>query len=95
MLMYFNDNRELSGAAYGQWDSELGGGQSLQPLFGVIDVVDVDDLLKPMPQHWWGGNSLSPLPVTLNADSQLDMGQNGIQQRGTASSAGQHTLQMH
>ena len=94
LLLGFNSNHEVISAGYGHWDSSAGGGQGIQPLFGVVDVVDVDDLIGPMPQHNWGGFDLNELPVALNAANHLDTGENGIQQRGTTSAVGQHTLEM-
>ena len=59
-----------------------------------MPVVDVDDLLNIMPQHQWGAASLAELPVTLNADNRPDLGQNGIEQRGTPTAVGQRSLEM-
>ena len=84
--------RELIDTAFDQWDSDAGGGQGLQPFASMVAVVDVDDLLEPMPQHSWGAQSLDRLPTTLNRASQLDTGSNGIQQRGTSPTVGQHSL---
>jgi hypothetical protein len=63
-------------------------------MFGFVSVVDADDLTKPLPQHEWGGTLLQSLPRTLNINSNLDSGQNGLQQRGTPTAAGQHALQI-
>lgn len=93
VLLHFNRDHKLVASGYGQWDSSAGGGQGVQPLFGFVDVVDVDDLIEPMPHHYWGGFILNELPVTLNVDNHMDAGQNGIQQRGTTSGVGQHTLE--
>ena len=94
LLLQFNRDHKLVASGYGRWDSSAGGGQGIQPLFGFVDVVDVDDLVDSMPHHYWGGFMLNELPVTLNADNHMDAGQNGIEQRGTTRGAGQHTLEM-
>jgi hypothetical protein len=94
LLLGFNHDHQLTGAAFTEWNSDIGGGRAIQPLGGLVSVVDVDDLLSSMPQHLWGAGSLETLPVTLNNDSRLDTGQNGIEQRGTPTIVGQHSLEM-
>lgn len=89
----FNHQHELTAAAYSTWDSGAGGGSALQPFIGV-SLVEVDDLLEKMPQHRWGGANLETLPRALNTPSRPDMGQGGIQQRGTPTGIGQQTLEM-
>jgi hypothetical protein len=94
MLLAFDEHHVLTDSAFTEWDNIAGGGQALQPLGGLIPVVDVDDLLESMPQHRWGAASLDDLPITLNSDSRPDTGQNGIEQRGTPTAVGQHSLEM-
>jgi hypothetical protein len=94
LLLSFNREHQLVGSTFEVWDRDAGGGQGIQPLLSVVDVVDVDDLTNPMPQHRWGGFSLEELPVTLNADNHLDSGQSGLEQRGTPTSIGQRSLEM-
>ncbi len=94
LALHFNRDHKLVASGYAWWDGSAGGGQGVQPLFGFVDVADVDDLKGPMPHHWWGGFGLNKLPMTLNANNHMDAGQNGIQQRGTSTGAGQHTLEM-
>jgi hypothetical protein len=94
LLLGFNFEHQLSDATFTEWDNVSGGGQAIQPLGGLIPVVDVDDLLKPMPQHRWGALSLGELPATLNADNRPDTGQNGVEQRGTPTNMGQRSLEM-
>jgi hypothetical protein len=95
LLLSFSREHRLLSSHYEEWDRDAGGGQGIQPLFGAVEVVDVNDLLRPMPQHDWGGASLEALPTTLNSDSRMDTGQNGIEQRGTTRRVGQHTLELH
>ncbi len=94
LLLTFNKQHLLSSATHSEWDNYGGGGKSIQPMFGFVSVVDADDLTKPLPQHEWGGTLLQSLPRTLNINSSLDSGQNGLQQRGTPTAAGQHALQI-
>ncbi len=93
LLMSFDRDHRLLTSHFEEWDRTAGGGQGVQPFVSAIDVVDVEDLLRPLSQHRWGFNSLEDLPVSLNRDSRMDTGQNGIQQRGTTSAVGQQSLQ--
>jgi hypothetical protein len=95
LLMSFSRDHRLLTSNFEEWDRNAGGGQGVQPFFGMVDVVDVNDLLRRMPQHDWGAGSLAPLPVSLNRDNRMDTGQNGIEQRGTSRSVGQHALELH
>jgi hypothetical protein len=94
LLLGFDDKHQLTDSAFTKWDNDAGGGRSILPFASVVSVVDVDDLLEDMPQHEWGAASLAELPVTLNTDSRPDLGQNGIEQRGTPTAVGQRTLEM-
>ncbi|WP_116365932.1 hypothetical protein [Parahaliea mediterranea] len=94
MLVSFNRAHRVSGAAYMTWDGDGGGGSAIQPLFGFAEVVDVDDLLQPLPQDRWGATLLDRLPAVLNANARPDMGSTGIQQRGTPVGIGQQSLEL-
>ena len=95
LLLTFDDEHRLSGGGYAGWDSETGGGRSLQPLLGFVPIVDVDDLRQRLPQHRWGAAALRSLPVTLNAASAVDLGRAGLEQRGTPKGVGQQTLEIN
>ena len=94
LLLTFNKEHLLTSATRSQWDNHGGGGKAIQPLFGFVSVVDVEDLTEAMPQHRWGSSLLQRLPGTLNNNSSLDTGDNGLQQRGTPRAAGQQSLEM-
>jgi hypothetical protein len=93
IVALFNHQHQLTSAAFSTWDSAAGGGRALQPFIGV-SLVDVDDLLQPMPQHRWGALNLDRLPRTLNTQNRPDTGQAGLEQRGTPNGAGQRSLEM-
>ena len=93
LLLSFSHDHRLLTASFEEWDRDAGGGQGVQPLFSTVDVVNVDDLLEPMSQHRWGGQSLRRIPVTLNQQNRLDSGQAGFEQRGTTQAVGQHSLE--
>lgn len=93
LLLSFDEKHHLVDRRYHQWDSDAGGGQGIQALVSVVQVVDVNDLTRPLPQHRWGSFALEQLPATLNRASHLGTGDNGIQQRATPTSVGQHSLE--
>src|SRR5262249_50699717 len=49
------------------------------------------ELTASAPQHHWGMSLLNPLPQTLNAASDIDVGMHGLEQRGTPRAVGQRT----
>jgi hypothetical protein len=94
LLLTFNRGHQLTASTFSRWDADAGSGAALQPLFGLVSVVDVDDLVRRMPQHDWGAAALKRLPEALNTPSRPDMGQAGIEQRGTPTGIGQQSLEM-
>jgi hypothetical protein len=42
----------------------------------------------------WGKTLLRPLPETLNVRQSLDTGDHGLEQEGTTTAVGQHTLEL-
>lgn len=94
MLVSFDTQRRVTGSAYARWEGDGGGGSAVQPFVGIADVVEVDDLLAPLPQTWWGGALLQRLPEALNAQARPDMGDTGLQQRGTPKGIGQQALEL-
>ena len=94
LLLTFDREHRLSGSTLSQWTGGIGSGSAIQPFFGVVDVVEVGDLVGRMPQHRWGATRLLPLPEAINSASRPDMGDTGIQQRGTPTGVGQQSLEM-
>jgi len=95
LLATFDRDHILSSVTRSDWDSHGGGGRAVQPLFGFVDVVEVGDLVGPMPQHRWGMSMTRRLPQTLNEASSPDSGAAGLEQRGTPDDLGQRSLEMH
>jgi hypothetical protein len=93
LLLAFDNEHRLVDSSLRRWDSDAGGGQALQPFFGFVPVVDVDDLRLIMPQHRWGAASLAPLPTAINDSNHPDRGHAGLEQRGTPTGAGQRSLE--
>lgn len=94
VLVHFDAGHRVRGGSHQRWDSDVGGGRSIQPLAGVVSVVDVDDLVLRLPQHDWGRFNLEPAPVTLNRAQHPDLGQAGMSQRGVPLGIGQRSLEM-
>ena len=94
LLLSFNHRHQMTDSSFSEWDSRANQGAALQPFIGLASVVDIDDLLERLPQHDWGAAALKPLPEALNSASNPDLGQAGIQRRGTPTGAGQQTLEM-
>ena len=84
----FDDGQRVSAAARVRRDDGIGSGAAIQPLFGFVSVVSIDDLLLPLPQHGWGAAQLLPLPSSLNNAQRPGMGDTGLEQRGTPTGAG-------
>lgn len=94
LLVSFDADRQVSSVSRAVWDNDIGGGSAVQPFVGVAPVVDVADLLVPLPHHGWGASALMPLPTAINNDNRPGMGSNGLEQRGTPPGIGQRTLEM-
>lgn len=93
LLMRFDRGHQATNFSFSRWDENAGSGSALQPSLGIVDVVDVDDLLTPMPQHAWGATWLQELPQLLNSASSPDSGASAIEQRGTPVAVGQRSLE--
>ena len=93
LLAFFDSHHRLTASAFSQWQGDAGGGRAIQPMIGLVSLVDVEDLVDELPQHDWGASLLEALPIAANSDSRPDTGQNGIQRRGTPGGIGQQSLE--
>lgn len=93
LLVTFNRQHQVTGRAFSRWSNDAGGGQAIQPLVGLVSLVDVEDMVVDLPQHQWGSGLLLPLPEAMNAQSRPDTGQTGIARRGTPNGVGQRSLE--
>ncbi|WP_414981554.1 hypothetical protein [Congregibacter sp.] len=93
LIMIFDAERRVSAAQRIHRDESLGSGVAIQLLYSFVSVVDVQDLLLPLPQHGWGASQLLPLPQVLNNAQSPGMGDTGLEQRGTPQGAGARTLE--
>ena len=94
LLLSFDHGHRVLSASRVQWNSDVGGGAAVQPFVGVAPLVDVDDLLRPLPQHGWGASNLLPMPAAQNLPYRPDQGDSGLEQRGTPRGAGQRALEL-
>ncbi len=92
LIMTFNAQRRVTAAQRVRRDNRLGGGAAIQPFFSFVSVVDVEDLLLPLPQHRWGQGQLLPLPQVLNNPGMPGLG-TAIEQRGTPTGSGARSLE--
>ena len=93
LIVTFNREHQVTSSSFARWSNDAGGGRAIQPMLGLVSLVDVEDMLEDMPQHQWGAALLEPLPEAINSPSRPDTGQNGIQRRGTPTGTGQQSLE--
>lgn len=74
---------------------DLGKGGALQPLLSIQQIVDTseyeDDAIDAVD---WGASLLLSLPQSLNTVQNLNTGAAGLEQGGTTTKVGQHSLEM-
>ena len=94
-LLHFNDSGLLVAAGLLEAKEDLGNAGSVQAIIAVEQLVDTtafeDDALDASQ---WGRDLLDPLPVMLNNAQNLNTGVAGLEQSGTTTKIGQHTLEM-
>jgi len=94
-LLKFNSDGLLMAAGTLQSKEDLGSGGALQSLFSVQQIVDTstyeDDHIDSVN---WGASLFDPLPSVLNSVQNLNSGAAGLEQSGTTTKIGQHTLEM-
>ena len=94
-LLHFNADGMLIAAGLLEATEDLGTAGSVQAIISVQQLVDTsafeDDALDA--SHW-GSDLLDPLPVMLNNAQNLNTGAAGLEQSGTTTKIGQHTLEM-
>ncbi|VGO17321.1 hypothetical protein PDESU_05917 [Pontiella desulfatans] len=94
-VLRFSREGILLSSAISKSTEGLGIAGAIQPVLSIVQVVDTaqfeDDASEPQR---WGIDLLRPIPVTLNNPQSLDSGQGGLEQSGTTTKIGQHTLEM-
>jgi hypothetical protein len=94
-LLRFDTEGQLVAAGILQSKEDLGTGGAVQSLFSVQQIVDTssyeDDAFD---SGNWGAGLLDPFPGGLNFAQNLNTGAAGLEQSGTTTKIGQHTLEM-
>lgn len=95
LLLHFNEEGVLMSHALNSSDESLGAAGAIQPILSLQQLVDTksyeDDAVEPL---WWGGTLLKSGADALNTAQNLTTGMSGVEQSGTTTKAGQHTLEM-
>lgn len=92
----FDDHDQLVAATNAVNRSDLGEEQSIMFALAMSAIVDSDDLGHDRwSPNLWGASLLQPTAKSLNAQSDLDSGSIGFEQRGTPTRVGERTLELH
>jgi len=95
LVLLFDDTGMLTQKKRLQEEREdIGVGAKLSLLSGSgnpIDTIDADMTGGP---NQWGASLLMPLGKALNRGQNLETGQSGVEQVGTTTNVGQHTLEL-
>jgi hypothetical protein len=95
VLFRFDSNGLLVSKAISDATEDLGKSGSIQPILSVEQLVDTGDYEDDSTESLaWGMTLLRPLPQTLNDRQSLNSGYAGMEQSGTSTKIGQHTLEM-
>ena len=94
LILVFDEQGILQTQRFLEHTEDLGKGGAMQLLISVQPLVDTSHLDDELGPNEWGTSLLRPVPETLNIRQSLNAGTNGVEQKGTPTSAGQHTLEM-
>jgi hypothetical protein len=95
LLLKFNADGMLVNSGLLESKEDLGKGGALQPFLSIKQIVDTSEYEDDaMDAANWGVRLLDPLPQGLNARQNLNTGANGLEQSGTTTDIGQHSLEM-
>lgn len=93
-VLTFDEEGLLQAQDVTTWKRRLGGGGALQWVTSVQGLTDTTAIRGGPEEMNWGRASLDRPPVTLNAASDLQSGQHGLDQRMSPLFVGQATLEM-
>ena len=94
LLLIFDDEGILQSQCHNERKEDLGTGTGIQYVLAVESLVDTSHLEDEIGPDQWGKSLLRPLAHTLNLNQSLDTGVSGLEQEGTPTNVGQHTLEM-
>jgi hypothetical protein len=93
-LLTFDDKGILKSQRFNEYRENLGTGGAIQIFLTVAPLIDSSFLEDEIGPPEWGKTLLRPLPETLNVRQSLDTGDHGLEQEGTTTAVGQHTLEL-
>ena len=95
ILLVFDGQGKLRGADVQSWTSDAGAGMSMTLIFSAGSFTDTEhyesSAARPLD---WGRFLTKPLLVTLNANQNLETGNNGVPLTTNSKGIGQHTLEL-
>jgi len=94
LLLTFDDKGILQDQRFKEYRENLGTAGAIQYFLAVAPLLDSSFLEDEIGPPEWGKTLLRPLPETLNVRQSLDTGDHGLEQEGTATTVGQHTLEL-
>jgi hypothetical protein len=94
LLMVFDERGVLQSQKFQAYDENLGIGAGIQFLIAVKSEVSTSHLEDTIGPNQWGVSLLRPLPEIMNLSQSLDTGSAGLEQSGTPTHVGQHTLEL-
>ena len=95
-VFQFDDQDQLVAATRAIDHRDLGDETSIMFALAMSALFDSDDLgYDRWSPNLWGASLLQPTAKTINAQSDLDSGNIGFEQRGTPTRVGQRTLELH
>jgi hypothetical protein len=93
--LVFDDEGILMSHAGEEWKRSLGWATSVQLFISVMSMTDTGGYDAPIAAHEWGMELLKyRLPESLNRDSSLSTGRNGLERKGTPQGCGQSSLEL-
>lgn len=94
-VMMFDEHGTLQSLDMDIWLRDLGWGSAVQLFFSVMSVTDPGGFNRTLDTNHWGAFLLNPhLAESLNRDSNLNLGANGVERVGSPVGAGHHSLEM-
>jgi hypothetical protein len=93
-ILTFDEQGILQTRRFLEHSEDLGTGGAIQLLLVVQELVGTSHLDDEIGPNDWGISLLRPLPQTLNIRQSLNTGTSGIEQKGTPTNVGQHTLEL-